>query len=70
MSIPRTGLLFLAISLSLSLSAGEFDQLVGALRKTWPERTSWAAVCDAAAAKAKLALDEAAGPGARITVIM
>lgn len=70
MSIPRTGLLFLAISLSLSLSAGEFDQLVGALRKTWPERTSWAAVCDAAAAKAKLeALTQAAGPGARITVI-
>lgn len=70
MSIPRIGLLLLAGCLSLPLAAGEFDQLVGALRKTWPERTSWAAVCDSAAAKGKLeALTAAAGPSARITVI-
>lgn len=70
MSIPRMRPLLLLGSLALPLAAGEFDQLVTALRKTWPERTSWAAVCDAAAAKGKLeALTAAAGTGARITVI-
>lgn len=70
MSIPRIAPLLLLGSLALPLAAGEFDQLVTALRKTWPERTSWATVCDAAAAKGKLeALTSAAGTGARITVI-
>ncbi len=69
MPISRRGLV-LSAALALPALAGEFDQLVGTLRKAWPDRTAWAVVCDTTASKARLdALGAAAGAGARIIVI-
>jgi hypothetical protein len=49
---------------------GEFDQLVATVKKTWPDRTVLAVVCDAAASKSKIeALASAAGGGMKISVV-
>lgn len=52
------------------LWAGEFDQLVATVKKSWPERTVFAVVCDVASSKPKIdALAGAAGTGLRIAVV-
>lgn len=56
--------------LSASLWGGDFDQLVAAMKKSWPERTTLAVVCDATASKQKIdALASATGAGMKISVV-
>jgi hypothetical protein len=55
--------------ISVAAWSGDFDQLVATVRKSWPERTLFAVVCDAAASKPKIdALAGAAG-GMKIAVV-
>jgi hypothetical protein len=56
--------------LSVALFGGDFDQLVATVKKSWPDRTTFAVVCDAAASKAKIdSLAAATGAGMKIAVI-
>lgn len=56
--------------LSAALWGGDFEQLVATVKKSWPDRTALAVVCDAAASKSKIeALAAATGAGMKISVV-
>lgn len=52
-----------------SLVAGEYDSLVGAMKKSWPHCDSVAVVCDANGSKASLAALTAATAGMKLLVV-
>ncbi len=55
---------------SLAVWAGDFDQMIQVLKKTWPDKTVIAVVAEAASSKAKIeALAAACGSGMKITVV-
>lgn len=57
------------VSVALPAIAGDFDQVISAVRKAWPERSQIAIVCDANGSKAAInALASAAG-GMKISVM-
>jgi phage/plasmid primase-like uncharacterized protein len=63
----RYGLLALVATTAWS---GDFDQLIQALKKAWPDKTTIAVVADTASSKGKIdALAAAAGGGMKIAVI-
>jgi hypothetical protein len=55
--------------LTVAAWAGDFDQLVATVKKSWPERTVFAVVCDAAASKPKIDALAAASSGMKIAVV-
>jgi ABC-type uncharacterized transport system substrate-binding protein len=69
MSKSRSAVLVLAMLVTPMLSAGDYDALLGAMRKAWPERTSVAVVCDAAASRAALNSLTAAAAGMKVLVV-
>lgn len=64
---------FLAAALCLaatSLMANDYDALVGAMKKTWPQASTVAVVCDASTSKASVsALAAAAGGSLKVVVV-
>lgn len=51
------------------LAAGDFDALMAAVKKAWPERIHLAVVCEAASGKAAVGALAAAATGMKITVL-
>jgi ABC-type uncharacterized transport system substrate-binding protein len=60
--------LFLALSAGI-LSAGDYDALVSAIKKAWPNCTTIAVVCDANGSKAALAAFTGAAGGMKVMVV-
>ena len=54
---------------TLPLTAGEYDQVMSAVRKSWPEKTQIAIVCDATASKGAIAALAGASGGMKISVM-
>lgn len=54
---------------TLPLNAGDYDQLMSAVRKSWPERSQVAVVCDATSSKAAIAALAGAASGMKISVL-
>jgi ABC-type uncharacterized transport system substrate-binding protein len=52
-----------------TLVAGDYDALVGAMKKTWPHCETIAVVCDAASSKAALAALTGAAGGLKLMVV-
>ena len=69
MSKSRSIALVLTMLATTLLSAGDYDALLGAMRKAWPERTSVAVVCDAAASHAALNSLTSAASGMKVLVV-
>jgi len=65
----RWGRMAAAGCLSMAAWGGDFDQLMAAVKKSWPERTVLAVVCDVAASKAKVDALAAASAGMKIAVV-
>lgn len=64
---PRMALM-LALT-GLSASAGDYDQVVAAIRKAWPERTRVAIVCDQGQSMAAIQALAGAASGMKIIVV-
>lgn len=61
---------FLAVVLAAgSLCAGDYDALVSAIRKAWPNASTLAVVCDANASKASLGAFTGAAGGMKVMVV-
>ncbi len=69
MSKTRSAALALAFLAAPLLRAGDYDALIGAIRKAWPDRTSLAVVCDAASSRAALSELTAAASGMKVLVV-
>lgn len=69
MSKSRPALLALVMLSASLLSAGDYEALLGAMRKAWPGRSSVAVVCDANASRAALNALTAAASGMRVLVV-
>lgn len=54
---------------TLPLSAGDYDQVMSAVRKAWPDKSQVAVVCDAASSKAAIAALAGAAGGMKISVM-
>lgn len=65
----RSAVLILAMLVTSLLSAGDYDALLGAMRKAWPERSNVAVVCDAAASRAALNALTSAAAGMKVLVV-
>jgi ABC-type uncharacterized transport system substrate-binding protein len=55
--------------LSLPLTAGDYDQVLSAVRKAWPDASQLAVVCDAASSKASISALASAAGGMKINVL-
>lgn len=69
MAILRWGRLAAAGCLCCAAWGGDFDQLVATIKKSWPDRTVLAVVCDVATSKAKIDALAAASAGMKIAVV-
>lgn len=52
-----------------ALAAGDYDALLGAMKKSWPQCTTIAVVCDANSSKAALATLTGAAAGLKVLVV-
>jgi len=68
MSRVRFASMFLALAAS-ALVAGDYDALIGAIKKSWPQVSTIAVVCDAGSSKASLATLTGAAGGMTIVVV-
>lgn len=57
------------VSVAFPAVAGDFDQVLAAVRKAWPERSQMAVVCDASLNKAAINSLAAAASGMNISVM-
>lgn len=64
----RTAFLFLALAAG-ALAAGDYDALLGAMKKSWPQCATIAVVCDANSSKAALATLTGAASGMKVMVV-
>lgn len=55
--------------ITLPAAAGDFDQVLSAVRKAWPDRSQIAVVCDAAGSKAAITALAAAAGGMKISIM-
>lgn len=69
MSKSRSAALVLAMLVTSLLKAGDYDALLGAMRKAWPGRTSVAVVCDANSSRDALKELTSAAAGMRLLVV-
>lgn len=68
--MARFSPVFLSLILAAgALAAGEYDSLVGAIRKSWPQCQSVAVVCDANGSRAALAALTSATGGMKLLVV-
>ena len=68
MTLLRPACLSLALTAG-ALLAGDYDALVGAMRKSWPSVSTVAVVCDATASKAALSALTGAAAGMKVMVV-
>ena len=69
MSKSRSAALVLAMIATSLLKAGDYDALLGAMRKAWPGRTKVAVVCDANASRDALKELTSAAAGMQVLVV-
>ena len=68
MSRLRSAALVLALTAS-ALVAGDYDALIGAMKKSWPQVSTVAVVCDTGASKGALATLTSAAGGMTLVVV-
>ena len=68
MALFRPAFLSLVLAAG-ALVAGDYDALLGAMKKSWPQAVTLAVVCDATASKAALATLTGAANGMKIIVV-
>ncbi len=68
MALFRPAFLTLALAAG-ALAAGDYDALVGAMKKSWPHCETIAVVCDANSSKASLAALTGAMSGMKVIVV-
>ena len=71
LEVPLTRICPALMSLVLSataLSAGDYDALLGAMKKSWPQCVSVAVICDASSSKGALTTLVNAAGGMKVTV--
>ena len=66
---PRFTGLLLALLAAPLLHAGDYDAVIGAMKKFWPGRTSIAVVCDASSSRGALTELTAVASGMRVLVV-
>ena len=66
---PRFTGLLLALLAAPLLHAGDYDAVIGAMKKFWPGRTSIAVVCDASSSRGALSELTAVASGMRVLVV-
>jgi hypothetical protein len=67
--LARLRLAFLLALGTAALTAGDYDALLSAMKKAWPQVTTLAVVCDAASSKAALGDLTGASGGMKVMVV-
>lgn len=65
----RSLTLMVALAAASTLHAGDYDALIGAIKKAWPGRTNLGVVCDTNESRAALGALTAAATGMHILVV-
>jgi len=67
--LARLRLAFMLTIGTMALTAGDYDALLSAIKKAWPQVTTLAVVCDAASSKAALSELTGASGGMKVMVV-
>ncbi|HCZ33349.1 MAG TPA: hypothetical protein DHV93_07775 [Holophagaceae bacterium] len=64
-----SSLILIPVLSSMALTAGDYDALIGAMKKAWPQVGTLAVVCDANGSKASLGTLTGAAGGMKVIVV-